>query len=213
VPKAPLSPAPAISQKQVITRICSRRPPSSALVQPLCTTSLPRRATRSATTTRSPLRGRTSTNRRTSRRPHQLPDAGMTAGRSEPPFPTEPHAAREQRSTARVLEPPRFQVAVTPTSAEAARDCLLAAAEHRWIQIGPEDPTAQPPEPPPLLPMVRDRWTGQTRRPRSQDPDPARRRHPRARPAAAPPSWLKPPATIREACAGTPPRPPRAPAT
>jgi hypothetical protein len=31
---------------------------------------------------------------------------------------------------------------------------------------------------------------------------------PRARPAAAPPSWPKPPATTREACPGTPPRPP-----
>jgi hypothetical protein len=39
------------------------------------------------------------------------------------------------------------------------------------------------------------------------------RRNTAAMPAAVPPSWPKPLAPIREACADTPPRPPRAPAT
>jgi hypothetical protein len=128
---------------------------------------------------------------------HLRSDAGTTAGRSEPPCPTEPHAARKpspmplgkQRSTARGLEPPRFQATVTQTKAEAARDHLLATAKHRRVQIRPKDPAAQSPEPPPPSNGVRPR------------------------PAAAPPSWSKPPAPIRKACAGTPPRPPRAPAT
>jgi hypothetical protein len=61
---------------------------------------------------------------------HLRPDAGTTAGRSEPPCPAKLHATREQRSTARGLEPPWFQATVMPTSAEAVLDHLLAAAEH-----------------------------------------------------------------------------------
>jgi hypothetical protein len=146
VPKAPPSPALAISQRQVFTQICSQRPSSNASDQPPCTTSPPRRATalQQPTTAPSKEEGAPSA---APHGDHLRPDTSTTAGHGKPPCPTELHTTREQRSTARGLEAPWFQATVTPTSAKAVPNHLLAAAEHRQVQIGPEDPAAQSPEP------------------------------------------------------------------